>query len=98
MLLVTMGGRGYNKQYLIGRISMTDFKIDTTQYNQVNYFGLILSVPKQYEYIATDYSGNLYAYEKEPESGDDSFWSTSPSEKIFYITDNTDDWKQSLKK
>ena len=75
---------------------MTDFKIDTTQYNQVDYFGLILSVPKQYEYIATDADGDVYAYKNIPLAVIECF----NSHLCAYIRniEYTGDWKQSLKR
>ena len=52
---------------------LNDVEPDTIE---VNYFGVVMTVPSWTKYLACDSDGEVYAYSVEPEQERD-FWSTS---------------------
>ena len=53
---------------------------------QVNYFGIILNIPIDHEYVATDKNGMIYSYESQPYTEDDKFnCSMGDGELILYL-------------
>ena len=80
------------------------FKIDTTQFNQVDYFGLLLNVPNEYEYIATDKDGDICAFTHAPRKKAAVFAcrndDTCAQDYTVLVRglEHIGDWKQSLKK
>ena len=62
----------------------------------IDYFGLRLIVPKGYRWLATDLTGEVFAYKKKPNQGIDEWDSQWDKSLIHELFDEIDDWKESL--
>jgi hypothetical protein len=77
---------------------ITDFTTDQPSFRKVNYFGIILQVPIEKYYIATDENGDIYAYSSKPWLGDTYWRGGSFGADVKYLGDVAfeGDWKESL--
>jgi hypothetical protein len=66
-----------------------------TKFRIVFYFGIKLWIPKNFNYLATDRDGRVYAYENKPEPSDDVFLGTLPH-YLGEVDLEDQDWTESL--
>jgi hypothetical protein len=79
---------------------ITDFKADQQGFKTVNYFGMILQVPAESRYLATDANGYIYAYSYSfnPQLGVKYWCGGCVESDVNYLGIATfeGDWKESL--